>query len=124
MLLTCYSWYIVAVPHLHHTLITPMYFSRSIPDKPAWPKPLRGMHKLGLLPLVQKFQIHIEYPFRSYGFSLAQLGSRTLRHFIALSNVQELGINYLDIHSFWSRLQRHFGHFMPTVRSLAQAEST
>ena len=48
-----------------------------------------------------------------------QLDSRTLRHFVALSNVQDLWVDYLDIPSFWSGLQRHFRHFLPTVRSLA-----
>ena len=49
-------------------------------------------------------------------------GRRTLRHFFALSNVQELGIEHLDIPNFMPRIRRYFYHFMPTVRSLALKE--
>jgi len=55
--LTCYSWYIAAVPHLHHTLITSAG-SWNLNQKFRWPRPLRNAHRLGLLPLVRKFQIY------------------------------------------------------------------
>jgi hypothetical protein len=121
--LTCYSWYIAAVPHLHHTLITftPTY-PRSARKKFSWPEPLRNMHKLGLLPLVKRFQIRKDTLCFFGGFSRKQLNCFTMRHFFALTDVQELGIEYLDIPSFMPKLRRYFGNFLPTVRSLALRE--
>ena len=116
--LTCYSWYIAAVPHLHHTLITPGYFWHT-GEKFMWSKPLWNMHKLGLLPLVKKFKIHIDFHYFFRKISPKRFTCCTLRHFFALTNVQELGIDHLDIPSFMPRIQRYFQHFLPTVRSLA-----
>ena len=48
-----------------------------------------------------------------------QLNRSTLPHFLALTNVQELGIDYLEIHSFMPNIQRYFS---PTVLSLALGE--
>ena len=114
--LTCYAWYIAAVPHLHDTLISLIKF-HELPDRFLWPKPLRYMHKLGLLPLVKKLLIRkgIEY----HRFSPKQFNRGTLRHFLALTGIQELGIDYLDIPSFMPRIRKYFGHFLPTLRSLS-----
>ena len=124
--LTCYSWYIVTVPHLHHTLITRAYFwDRVSWDKyrgPKWPKPLRNVHKTGLLPLVKKFHIFGARFLNPPIFSRKRLSWCTLRHFTAFTNVQELGIDYLDIPSFMPRIQRYFRCFLPTVHSLALRE--
>jgi hypothetical protein len=57
--LTCYSWYIAAVAHLHHTVAIETFFLRD--RKSRWPNPIRYMYMLGLLPLVKK--LHIEYNF-------------------------------------------------------------
>ena len=114
--LTCYSWYIAAVPHLHHTLIVPPG-SLSQGEKSRSPKVLLRNHELGLLPLVKVLWIcgnsstHVELP--------QKLSNRyTLRPFFALSNVCQLEIEYLDIPSFMPRIRRYFGHFMPTLRYL------
>ena len=120
--LTCYSWYIAAVRHLHSALVTPTY--RKHGDKKLWwPNSFRSMHKLGLLPLVKKFRIRgtHENP-DSYGpttFSPELFDRRILRQFSSLTNVRELGIDFLDISSFMPMIQRYFGHFLPTLRSLA-----
>ncbi|KAF9644966.1 hypothetical protein BDM02DRAFT_3190142 [Thelephora ganbajun] len=121
--LTCHSWYIIAVRHLHHTLITE-YLRPPIDPRLLWPKPLREASKLGLLPLVKEFHFHIDLPcyYRPRKLSPKQLNYCTLRHFSALTNVQELELDYLDIPSFIPRIQRYFGHFLPTVRSLALRE--
>jgi len=119
--LTCYSWYIVVVPHLHHTLDTSAWHMDTH-AKFKWPKPLRSAHSLGLLPLVKKLQIHRRDPRYFSGFSPKNLRCWTLRHFLALTNVQELGIDHLDIPSFMSSIQLYFGHFLPTLRSLALGE--
>jgi len=117
--LTCYSWYIVAAPHLHRILITPTY-SWNPRGRFFWARPIQRMHNRGLLPLVRKFQV-IESR-SGPGFSPTRLGFRTLRQFSALTNVQELGIHRLDIPKFMPNLRRCFGHFLPTVRSLALRE--
>jgi hypothetical protein len=121
--LTCYSWYIAAVPHLHHTLIVIAPTYSSWPNqKFIWPRPLRNMHKFGLLPLVKKFHIQRRPLFPTLGFSQKLLNCFIIHHFFALINVRELGIDYLDIPSFMPRIRRYFHHFLPTVHSLALRE--
>jgi len=115
--LTCYSWYIAAVLHLHRTLIIPTYYPYG--HKFLWPKPLLYMHELGLLPLVKEFEVRGDRRTYMGGFSPKLFNRRTLRQFSALSNVQELEISYLDIRKFMPKIRRYFGHFLPTVRSLS-----
>ena len=104
--LTCYSWYIVVVPHLHHTLITQTYY-RDSDRKLRWPKPLWDVYNLGLLPLVKKFHITgADHPYR-HVFSPEKFGWCPLRHFTALNNVQEPGHPQLhpkDRTVFWTLL--------------------
>jgi len=112
--LTCYSWYIAAVPHLHHTFaiifvpwclnLWPLYF-------------LRSMHVLGLLPLFKDLRIHVEEHLY-HGLSAERFDRSILRYFLALTNVRNLRLDYLDIPSFMARVQQYFGHFFPTVESL------
>jgi hypothetical protein len=114
--LTCYSWYIAAVPHLHHTLVIDTVHPWG--RRSRWPNPIWYMHMLGLLPLVKK--LHILCTRFMHGGSYTKMFRWcTLRKFSALTNVQELGIDFLDIPKFMPRLRRYFGHFLPTVRSLA-----
>ena len=116
--LTCYSWYIAVVPHLHHTLTT-----KDDPIWPAdrnhpWPRPLKKSYELGLLPLVKRFRIrmtNVAYPM----FAPAWLSERTLRYFSALTNLQDLGIDYLNVSSFMPTIRQCFGHFSPTLRFIA-----
>jgi hypothetical protein len=123
--LTCYSWYITAVPYLHHTIITPPHFVKG-KEEPWWPKCFQGMYKLGLLPLVSRVQVQgssqISILAGPPTFSPKLFDRHILRQFSALANVQELGIDYLDIPSFMPEIRRYFGHFLPTVRSLALRE--
>ena len=114
--LTCYSWHIVTVPHLHHTLITQTYDWEG-DSKLMWPKPLWNVYDLGLLPLVKKFHISGARFLNLPIFSPKRLSWCTLRHFTALTNVQELGIDYLDIPGFIPKIDRYFGHFLPMVQS-------
>ena len=125
--LTCWSWYIAAVPHLHHTLVIYTHYCYThycyAPKELEWPTPLRKAGKLGLLPLVKRLRIKAAgYPFPQGQFSLADFGRFTLRHWLRLTNVQELCIESLDIPSFMSRVQHWFRNFLPTVRSLALKE--
>jgi len=119
--LTCRSWYIAAVRHLHHTLTASAYHGHG-KKRLRRLDSFRCMHELGLFSLVKKFHIRgsgidLSGP---WSFSSNQFDScGALRHFSALTNVQELGIDYLDIPSFMPNIQRYFGHFLPMVRSLA-----
>ena len=116
--LTCYSWYTAAVLRLHRTLIiqTRHWYTN---EKFWWPRPLLYMRELGLLPLVKEFQVHTRRDTDINGFSPELFNRFILRQFSALTNVQELGIDHLNIPKFMPRIRRYFGHFFPTVRSLA-----
>jgi hypothetical protein len=111
--LTCRSWYIATVPHLHHTL--------ALGDKaPSITggelMPLSQLHRLGLLPLIKEIRVvqwHAKW-FEPHAFS-----RRDLRYFSALTNVGTLEINHLDISRFMPSIERYFGHFSPTLRSIA-----
>lgn len=113
--LTCYSWYIAAVPHLHHTLTTD---DRPLPSqyqRLRWPGPLRKSYDLGLLPLVKQFRIRVE----ESDFGPDRFNKHTLRYFSALTNLQELGIDNLQTFGFVSTSRRYFEHLSPTLRFLA-----
>ena len=122
--LTCYSWYIAAVPHLHHTLTTDDWMALEdwadlpLGEKCLWPKPLRKSYNLGLLPLVKRFRIRVEH----CDFGPDRFDRFTLRCFSALTNLQELGIDNLQISGFISNLRGYFGHLSPTLRFLALKE--
>jgi hypothetical protein len=108
--LTCYSWYLVAVPHIHHTFVLRAVDRGSL-------KPLLARHALGLIPLVK--EIWIPWSHTSPDWLLPQFfGRRDFRHFFAFTNIQSLTIQHLDIHEFIPGLNRYFGHLSPTLRSL------
>jgi len=109
--MTCYSWYIAAVPHLHHTLTTD-----NIDSKYSWPRPLRKSYELGLLPFVNQFRIRLKHGAK---FTPRQLTGYTLRYFSALTNLQELGIDNLQVFEFMPKIRQCFGHFSSTLRFLA-----
>ena len=108
--LTCYSWYIAVVPHLHYTL----YTTGDPRDRiSGWPNPLQHMYRLGLLPFVRT--LFIQMDGNGDTFSPKQFSNRTLRQFSSLANVRLL---MMDDPSFVPRIRRDFGHFFPTVRGL------
>jgi len=110
--LTCYSWYIAAVPHLHYNLFIGKFWGK----KSQWPNPLQRKHALGLLPFVKTFWVRVEAG--NPAFSPKGFDSHILHQFSALNNVRRLVIGHLDIPSFMPRIQQYFGHFLPTVREL------
>ena len=119
--LTCYAWYIAVVPHLHHSLTT-----EDDPIFPAdrnhpWPRPLQKSYELGLLPLVKRFRIRMGIASNP-GFAPAWLSERTMRYLSALTNLQDLGIDFLEVSSFMPTIQQCFGHLSPTLRFLALKE--
>ena len=114
--MTCYSWYIAAVPHLHYSLTTDDFHWED--EKYRWPKPLQSSYELGLLPFVKRFRIRV------FNYPCAQptIDDHTLRYFSALTNLQELGIDFLQTSDFMQDVQRYFGHLAPTLRFLALKE--
>ena len=115
--LTCYSWYIAAVPHLHYNL----FIGSGIRGRKfRWPNPLRRMGRLGLLPFVKTF--YVRGYNRHDAFSSKRFNCCIIRRFSALTNVRRLMIDYLDIPSFMPRIRRYFRHFLPTVRELCLKE--
>jgi len=115
---TCRSWYIATAPQLHHSLTIdadPTYPSdRNHP----WPRPLQKSYELGLLPLVKRFRIRMGIA-NDTGFNPKWLDEPNLRYFSALTNLQELGIDYLRVSDFMPTIRQCFGHFSPTLRLLA-----
>jgi len=53
------------------------------------------------------------------GFNPKWLSEPNLRYFSALTNLQELGIDYLRVSDFMPTIRQCFGHFSPTLRFLA-----
>ena len=76
---------------------------------------------VGLLPFVKKLHIY-EGPY-SDNRLFPGIFHRTLLHqYSTITNLQELAIDHLNISKFIPKLQRCFGHFSPTLRSLALRE--
>lgn len=108
--LTSYSWYIAAVPHLHRTFVL-----RGV-DR-AGLKTLSARHSLGLLSLAKDLRIP-QSSSQSHRLLPQSFNRRDMRCFLAFTNVQSLTVQSLDIHYFIPGLERHFGHFSPTLRSI------
>ena len=124
--LTCHSWYIAAVPLLHHTLTTDGTIGYSWGEtKRLWPKPLRHSYYLGLLPLVKRFRIRQTFCFRPEDlFGSNRFSQRTLCYFSAFTSLQELGMDDLQISTFMPNIKEYFGHLSPNLRSLALVRPT
>ena len=67
--------------------------TRSGNERYRWPNPLRKPYNLELLPLVRQIWNHL-CGFLPRKFTSKWLCRRTLRYFSALTNLQELGIDY------------------------------
>ena len=111
--LTCRSWYIAAVPRIHHTLILRDKRSDKLHDEL---KPLSELNKLGLAPLVNT--ITVRQWLDSRWFIPQAFSPSDLRHFSAFANVRTLKIDYMDISCFTPDIGRYFGHLSPTLRSI------
>jgi len=113
--LTCRSWFIVAVPHIHHTLI----LGRGA--TPSGLKPLSEPHRQGLIPLVQEIRVE-QWPGVATWFMPLAFNHHTLRSFSAFSNVHTLRLQRLEITRFIPHIGHYFGQFSPTLRSLILSE--
>ena len=117
--LVCRSWYIVAVPHLHHTLT----FRR---ERCGWPnppiararlKPLSQLYQLGLMPHVKEVRVE-EWEETNTWFVPQTFSCLDLRYFSAFANVHTLKLQALAIDRFIPDIERYFGQFLPTLRAI------
>jgi hypothetical protein len=118
--LTCRSWYIATISHLHYSLTTDEAGYSPKDRLSWWPVPLKKMYEFDLLRLVKRLRIRLWWP--DGRFTPEDLGGRNLCYFSALKNLQELGIDKLQVFSFIPDLQQYFGHLSPTLRFLALRE--
>ena len=109
--LTCRSWYITAVPHLHHTLTLRDHMLGSSRGEL---KPLSKLHWLALAPLIKEMRVQQQWTW----FTPQKFSPHDLRCFSAFANVHTLKFQYLDITLFIPEIERYFGHFSPTLRSI------
>ena len=90
--LTCYSRYATTVSNFHH-LTTGGSGRDRWDSKFQWSGQLRKSCELGLLPLVKRFRIRLSTVGHWTEFTPEWLGTRALCSFLALTNLQELGID-------------------------------
>ena len=112
---TCFVWYNVATPHLHHTLTLRQWATDT---SRTYLNPLESLHELELLPFVKQMQFERGI-FGTPWVSPAIFDSESVRYFGALENLQDLVIAGLDFSKFPVGAGKYFGHFSPTLRSVA-----
>ena len=120
---TCHSWHLSAIPRLHRTLV--LKEPRLDPTNGGF-KPLEKLHKMGALPSVEKLWIQTGLlfdfclrPAPDSWLSPREFDRQTLRYFSALTTVQHLQIEGFDLSKFMPDVERYFGHFAPTLRSIS-----
>ena len=113
--LTCRSWHFVAFPYIHRTLV----LGRSFPHDGL--EPLSRVHELGLAPLVQEIRVE-RLPAVDNWFVPQAFGRRTLRYFSTFANVHTLGLQRVEIFRFFPHIERYFGQFSPTLRSIVLSD--
>ena len=111
--LACHSWYTAAVPHLHHTLTLKDDIPRGTPRGAL--KPLVELHRLGLTRFIKALRVEQRWSW----FEPQAFSPRDLHYFSSFANVKSLSINCLDISLFMPAIEPYFGHFSPTLRSIA-----
>jgi len=113
--LTSRSWYTAAVPHIHHTLTLR---DNARGESHRGLKSLSALHGFGLAPLIKDIRVSGQWGEWGAWFVPQAFSARNLRHFSAFANVQTLRLEALEIHSFIPGIERYFGHFSPTLRSI------
>ena len=108
---TCRSWYIVTLPHPRHTVTL---YRRSMDRTRDGLVPLQKLKKMGLLPFIVRLRI-----MSCSSLPPDLFNAKALDYFSALTNVQELGFDELDLHMSGSKAPLYLGYFMPRLRYLA-----
>lgn len=111
---TCFTWYNIATPHLHHTLKLRQWTRDA---SHAHLNPLESLHKLDLSDFVKR--VEFETIFGTPWVNPAIFDSDSLQYFHALNNLQDLTIANLDFSKFPMGAGKYFGHFSPTLRSIS-----
>ena len=102
--LTCLSWYIAAVPHIHHTIT---FREKIIFITQTRLRPLSKLHGLGIIPLVREVRVLCSLEERPW-FKSRAFSRQDLRYFSAFANVQKLRLEKVDISSFIPKVGRYF----------------
>ena len=125
--MTCRWCYFTAILYLHSSITTynlrdPLECLKKegtwYAGRKQWPEPLQGLHRFDFLQLVMRISILDKGLVGNY-FTPEKLEGRTLLYFSALKNLQELRIDSLRLYSFVPNTEQHFGHFAPTLQTLA-----
>jgi len=111
---TCRSWYLAALPHLHHTLTLRQWASDPVRQGFS---PLQKLGKMRLLPFVTRLRIVLNFAGPDPPRTIATRSAPV--HFSALTNIEELTIEVLDFRDLAPQIELYFGHFAPKLRSLA-----
>ena len=111
--LTCHSRYTAASPHLHHNLT--LVGDRSDAGRTRL-EPLYKLHELCLVHLVRV--IRVKQGRYTRWFVPQAFSHIGLCRFSALANVHTLKVQNLDIPRFIPGVERHFGQFSQTLRSI------
>jgi hypothetical protein len=113
--LTCRSWYIIAVPHIHHTLILKDKVLDTVDCKL---KLLSRLHKLGLTHLVKEIRVgQLAGPNGWFGPQAFRPNDHI--QFCTFKNVHTLRIQGLNIDRFMPGVEYYFYQFSPTLRSIS-----
>lgn len=107
--LTCHSWYIAALPHIHRTLV--------LRGRNRGLNALSDRHALGLSPFTKEIGIEQAIP-DSHWFLPQFFSHQDSRPFFTFTNVQNLRVQRLDIAAFFPEFIQYFGHLSSTLRSL------
>ena len=108
--LTCYSWYIITLPYIHHTFVLRGTRTESL-------RALSNRHAQGLTPFTKEIQI-LPHSSGPSWFLPRFLRHRDSCHFFVFTDVRSLTVRQLDIATFIPGLQQYFGHLSPSLRSL------
>ncbi|KAF9783265.1 hypothetical protein BJ322DRAFT_143843 [Thelephora terrestris] len=118
---TCSTWYRIAAPHIHRTLLLREWPSTRSVALPV-PNRLPFLREFGLLPFVERLLFGGEFargPARGWIGPAVFNSWGTPQDFRAMVNLQELDIWDLDFSEFPEGLGSYLGHFAPTLRSVA-----
>ena len=110
--LTCRSWYIVAAPHLHHTLVL---VGKKMSYTSGAEKPLFRLHRHPSPLAVREIWVRQE---GLNWFVPGGISRHDLCNFSTFTNVQTLKLQYLAISVFMPAIDRYFEHLSPTLRSI------
>lgn len=112
---TCFTWYNVATPHLHHTLTLRQWATDA---SRTYLNPLEYLHKLELLPFIKQVQFERGI-FGSPWVVPRIFDPESIQYFGALENLQNLAIADLDFSRFPVGVGEYFGHSSSRLRSVA-----